>query len=86
MGQEWTKQFNFLVCSVKRNKGSEHSQELEIKFKGKYDGIFKETNKGDLNIDNSGNEDSSSDEDVDAYDGFAGDDTVSESIEESVLS
>ena len=49
-------------------------------------GISKETNKGDASRNDSGDKDSSSDKDVDAYDGFAGDDTVSESRDDNILS
>ena len=61
------------------------SQELEERVKDKYERIFKENNKGETVINDGEDEDNSSDDDEDAYDGFEGDDPVSESIAENIL-
>ena len=79
------KRFNFLVREVKKNRATVHSQGLEEKLKLKYEGIFKENNKDETITNDGEDEENSSDDDVDAYDGFEGDDTVSESVEESIL-
>ena len=79
------KRYNFLVRNVKNNRATVRSQELEERLKDKYEGIFKENNKGDTIINDGEDEDNSSDDNVDAYDGFEGDDPVSESIDENIL-
>ena len=79
------KRFNLLVQSVKKNRSLEKSKELEMKLKQKYEGIFKDSNHGNTIGSESENEDISSDEDVDAYDGFAGEDILSETAEETLV-
>ena len=80
------KRFNLLVRSVKKNRSLAQSHELEITLKQKYEGIFKDSNHGNTIRNESENEDISSDKDVDAYDGFAGDDILSETVEETIVS
>ena len=79
------KRFNQLVHSVKIYRATVHSQALEETLKDKYEGIFREHNK-DETIANDEEEDNSSDEDVDAYDGFEGEGNVCGSTENSVIS
>ena len=59
---------------------------MEGRLKDKYEGIFKENSKGDTIINDGEDEDNSSDDDEDAYGGFEGDDHVSESMDENILS
>ena len=80
------KRFNFLVSKVKINRATGQSKELEEGLKDKYEGIFKDNNNGEIFTNDGADEDNSSDEDLDAYDGFEGDDTVSEFVENSILS
>ena len=80
------KRFNFLVKNVKKNRSLVQSHELEIKLKQKYEGIFKDSNHGNTILNKSKNEDVSSDEDVEAYNGFAGDDILTETVEETIVS
>ena len=80
------KRFNFLVQNVKKNRSLAQSHELEIKLKQKYERIFKDSNQGYTILNQSKNEDVTSDEDVDAYDGFAGDDILTETAEETIVS
>lgn len=79
------KRFNLLVQSVKKNRSAQ-SHELEMKLKQKYEGIFKDSNHGNTIGNEYKNEDISSDKDVDAYDGFAGNDVLSETVEETIIS
>ena len=79
------KQFNFLVRNVKKNRSVEHSRELEVKLKQKYEGIFKVSNQGNTIINESENKDDSSEEDIDAYDGFAGDDILRGTADETIV-
>ena len=55
-------------------------------MKEKYEGICKDSNQGNTSLNDSEHEDVSSDEDVDAYDGFAGDDILTETEEETIVS
>ena len=80
------KRFNFLIRNVKKNRSLAQSHELEIKLKEKYEGICKDSNQGNTSLNDSEHEDVSSDEDVDAYDGFAGDDILTETEEETIVS
>ena len=80
------KRFNLLVRSVKKNRSLAYSHELEMKLKQKYEGIFKDSNHGNTIGNKSEDEDISSDEDLDAYDRFAGDDILSETVEETIVS
>ena len=79
------KRSNLLVQSVKKNRSLAYGHELEIKLKQKYEGIFKESNHGNTIENETKNEDILSDEDVDAYDGFAGGNILSESVEETIV-
>ena len=80
------KRFNLLVRTVKKNRSLACSLELEMKLKQKYEGIFKDSNHSNILGNESENEDVSSDEDVDAYDGFAGDDLLAETVNETIAS
>ena len=80
------KRYNFLVRNLKKNRATVRSKELEERLKDKYEGIFKENHKDETIINDGEDEDNSSDEDEDAYDGFEGDDHVSESMDENILS
>ena len=75
-----------MVSKVKINRATGQSKELEEGLKDKYEGIFKDNNNGEIFTNDGADEDNSSDEDLDAYDGFEGDDTVSELVENSILS
>ena len=80
------KRFNFLVQNVKKNRSVEHSHELEVKLKQKYEGIFKVSNQGNAIINKTENKDDSSEEDIDAYNGFAGDDILTGTADETIVS
>ena len=57
-----------------------------MKLKEKYEGIFKDSNHGNTIQNRSKDDDISSDEYVDAYDGFAGGDILSKTVEETIVS
>ncbi len=78
------KRFNLLVRTVKKNRSLACSLELEMKLKQKYEGIFKDSNHSNILGNESDNEDDTSDEDVDAYDGFAGDDLFADAMNETI--
>jgi len=78
------KRFNLLVRTVKKNRSLACSLELEMKLKQKYEGIFKDSNHSNILGNESENEDDTSDEDVDAYDGFAGDDLFADAMNETI--
>ncbi len=80
------KRFNLLVRTVKKYRSLACSLELEMKLKQKYEGIFKDSNHSNILGNESENEDDTSDEDVDAYDGFAGDDLFADAVNESIAS
>ncbi len=78
------KRFNLLVQSVKKNRSLACSLELEMKLKQKYEGIFKDSSHSNILGNESENEGDTSDEDVDAYDGFAGDDLFADAMNETI--
>ena len=86
--KEWNrngiKRFNLLVRTVKKNRSLACSLELEMKLKQKYEGIFKDSNHSNILGNESENEDDMNDKDVDAYDGFAGDEILTEAVNESI--
>ena len=80
------KRYNLLVRTVKKNRSLAHSLELEMKLKQKYEGIFKDSNHSNILGNESKNEDVTSDEDVDAYDGFAGGDLFADTVNKTIAS
>ena len=67
------KRFNYIVVNIKSNRQSEYSKELESNLRTRYEEIFRDINGGkgeDLILQE--NNDESSDEEVEAYDGFSG--------------
>ena len=57
-----------------------------MKLKQKYEGILKDSSHSNILGNESENEDDTSDEDVDAYDRFAGDDLLPETVNEKIAS
>ena len=84
MEQEWNEAFQLTSSKRKEDRSLAQSHQLEIKLKQKYEGIFKDSNHGNTIRNGSENKDISSDEDVDAYDEFAGDDILSETVEDII--
>tara|TARA_B100000768_G_C10967018_1_gene244145 strand:+ start:73 stop:522 length:450 start_codon:yes stop_codon:yes gene_type:complete len=68
------KRYNDLIKVVKRNRLTTHSKEMEVELKGDYAKLCgkdgRRNGEGELSGD-----DLSDDESLEAYDGFAGDDT-----------
>lgn len=75
------KRFNNLVQIIKRNRESGYSKELESKLRVKYEDIFRDSN-GDKfhHVMENGDDEESSDDEIEAYDGFAGLDVVSNDV------